>query len=197
MPWIPTHMGHSIDLVRPQPANMVLADISFALARIPRFTGHSCRPYSVAEHSLLVAEIMEKCLGQTTPGALFAALMHDAHEAYIGDMSAPVKLVLGEAWANLEGRLQRTLRQAFALHTHSHDYAAWIKQADLIALATERAALMPEGGPLWESIVHVQPWGGVDLMSPQRLAMRWDDWRDRFHELAEQLDRARDKGAQP
>lgn len=189
MSWILSTSGQEISLLQPQPGRMLLADIAHALAQINRFNGHARRPYSVAEHSLLVAEICERLM-PVTVGGRFAALMHDAHEAYCGDLATPTKRLLGEHWAHLEGRLERAVRSAFALHTHTHEAASAIKQADLIALATERAQLLPPGSS-WEALVHVQPAEWVDLMDPARCQMTWQEWRQAFIDKADELDFAR------
>ena len=117
-----------------------------------------------------------------------AALMHDAHEAYVGDMASPTKRAVGEAWYTLEHRIERTLRSAWGLHTATYEHQHAIKQADLIALATERAQLLPPSPSLWQCLVHVQPITWVDLMSPERCAMTWADWRNRFADAVDTLD---------
>ncbi len=187
-----TACGNEVDLRYPQVKTITLADISHHLAQINRFTGACRRPYSVAEHSLLVLEIVERVMPMNVHGKL-AALMHDAHEAYTTDLSTPAKGQVGEGWAHFEGRLQRAVLCAFGLHTATHKHATAIKQADLIALATERAQLLPTGPgiSLWPCLVHVQPVQWVNLMSPERCAMTWADWRDRFKDAADSLDFAR------
>lgn len=189
---IVTASGNEIDLHYPQVSTIVLSDIAHHLAQINRFTGACKRPYSVAEHSLLVMEICRRLMSMDVHG-LFAALMHDAHEAYTNDLATPAKGEVGDGWHQFEGRMQRTVRSAFALHATTHVHAAHIKQADLIALATERSQLMPAGPgtSLWPCLVHVQPAHWVDLMSPERRAMTWADWRNRFKDAADSLDYAR------
>lgn len=187
-----TACGNEVDLRYPRVETITLADISHHLAQINRYTGACRRPFSVAEHSLLVLEIVERVMALDVHGKL-AALMHDAHEAYTQDLSTPAKGQVGDAWHVFEGRLQRTVLSAFALNAATHHHAVAIKQADLIALATERAQLLPTGPgiSLWPCLVHVNPVSWVDLMSPERCAMTWMDWRDRFTDSAEALDYGR------
>lgn len=191
-----TANGRNFDLQYGNQADVTMADIAHALAQINRFTGHCRRPYSVAEHSLLVAEIIERLLSPSVSARL-AGLMHDAHEAYIGDLSSPAKLVVGDAWSTLEHRMERTVRTAFGLHSAAHTWADAIKQADLIALATERAQLMPASPELWDCLVHVTPVAWVDLMAPDLMAMTWVDWRDRFTSTYQALDFARNAALFP
>lgn len=194
--WIQTASGGPMDLRLPRPDAVTLDHVSHSLAQINRFTGHARRPYSVAEHSLLVAEVMQRLLS-ADPHAILAALLHDAHEAYIGDATPAVKAELGEPWAALEERMARTVRSAWALHSAAHTWRAFVKQADTIALATERAQLMPRGGDLWPELAHVQPVSWVDLMSAERQAMTWADWRDRFKDAVDEADYARNDALFP
>jgi len=187
MTWILTATGQELDLVYAKPQQMRLEDVAHSLAQINRFCGHARRPYSVAEHSLLVLDILEHLFAPANPHAKLAALFHDAHEAYCGDVSSPMKAAVGDGWKTIEHRLERVLRSTWALHTAAYDHGAHVRQADLIALATERAQLMPPGASLWPCLVHVQPVTWVDLMSPERCSATWLDWRARFSDHAEML----------
>lgn len=91
-----THSGRTVDLLRVTPEDIDLADISWALAHINRFSGHASRPYSVAEHSINVARLLPE------PIKIYG-LLHDAHEAYIGDISTPMKLALHASLNNHVG----------------------------------------------------------------------------------------------
>lgn len=65
--------------------------VAHHLALINRFGGATVRPYSVAEHSLLVVEIMQRELGIRRPDWLMLGLLHDAHESMVGDVTEPIK----------------------------------------------------------------------------------------------------------
>lgn len=78
--------GGRIDPLNPNPVDVHLEDIAHALARICRYNGHVAHHLSVARHSIWVSEELES----TGPYALWG-LMHDATEAYLGDMVKPVK----------------------------------------------------------------------------------------------------------
>jgi hypothetical protein len=194
MTWITTATGAEVSLQQPRLASINLASIAHHLAQINRFTGAACRPYSVAEHSLLVCEIAEREFNLPSHG-LLAALLHDAHEAFTNDLSTPVKAEIGAPWAAFEHRFERVIRSAFAIHVASTAHAAEIKRADLIALATEHAQLLPSGGTPWEVLqgVPTAPW--VDLMSRKRCTARWSDWRNAFSERADFLDFQRQEHA--
>ena len=130
-----------------------LCDIAMSLERIPRFNGHTTfRTWSVAHHSLLVANLVDMAdagVGEEGEGSLrLAALLHDAHEAYIGDITAPLKVAL----RRLTGRrivndiaepIQAAIHRRFGLPEELP--SAWrraIHEADLTALAIEAVAFM-------------------------------------------------------
>jgi hypothetical protein len=81
MNFIVTAIGHELHMSRPEPGHITALTVAWSLSQINRFNGHCIRPYSVAEHSLLVCEIAERELGANVFCQL-GALMHDAHEAF-------------------------------------------------------------------------------------------------------------------
>lgn len=169
--------------------------IAWSLAQLNRFNGHALRPYSVAEHSLLVLEIMERQLLVTDVHAHLAGLMHDAHEAVTGDMHSPGKSAIGAAWSQWEEQFESKVRSQFALHTASTAFRDVIHQADLIALATERRDLMPWHAELspWPVLYGVLPADWIDLRDASRRNVGWEDWRDRFLDKFHELEFARNE----
>lgn len=164
------------------------------LAQINRYTGATTRPYSVAEHSLLCAEIAEY-MGLPTVVQL-ACLVHDYHEAITGDASSPAKWTVGHAWEHFEQPIARALRRHLGLHSTFMAWGARIKAIDLVALATERRDLMAfdaDRNRPWPVIdtpgcvVEPVEWRWLD--SQKRAQMHWTEWRDalaeRFNTLAE------------
>ncbi|WP_103018154.1 hypothetical protein [Alicycliphilus denitrificans] len=168
------------------------------LALINRFTGATYRPYSVAEHSLLCADI---AAARGLPVvAQLACLMHDAHEAITGDASTPVKWALGEPWERFEGPHARALRAHFGLRTVFSGYGRDIKLVDYIALATERRDLLgfdPERHAPWPQLDTpgqiVEPAAG-SLNDYRRVGAAWSHWKSlfchRFHDLRAQIQAA-------
>jgi 5'-deoxynucleotidase YfbR-like HD superfamily hydrolase len=185
MTWMLTATGARVDLSLADPAQLSILDIAHSLSQLNRFTGHCSRPYSVAEHSLLVVEIMQSQLGVYQPAALLAGLLHDAHEAYTSDLSSPMKLMLGPEWAVVEANAQRAVLRRFrSLRTYL-DWHRAIKAADLIALATERRDLLPASGPVWPTLADIEPADWINLRT--RDAMTWQDWRQAFLDRFESL----------
>lgn len=128
--------GLIFDFAAPSPDMIRLEDVVHVLARLNRWGGN-IEPvsYSVAQHSLLVAQACR--LPQSRP----YALLHDAAEAYIGDLPTPFKLWLAHAGADIAGLERRILTQAvfpaFGLPSPSAAVYADVHEADQIALATE------------------------------------------------------------
>lgn len=126
-----TFTGKLVDLSKFTADDVRLPDISHALSLINRFTGHSIRPYSVAQHSVLVSRLL-------SPEHALWGLMHDASEAYLGDVATPLKNML-PGYRELEERVQR----AIAKHFHMRlPIPPEVKRADLTALLTEKRDLM-------------------------------------------------------
>lgn len=176
------------------PADVHIEDVAHALSLICRFGGHTKVHYSVAQHSLLVARILED-RGAPVEAQL-AGLLHDAHEAYIGDVPTPVKTALGSIWRDLEHEVEIVVRQALGIAQASVDWEDLVKHADLMALATERRDLMhfdAERNIPWRILWGVTPFHekiGALGWSPQ-----W--WADVFLDRYEALRSAREAARLP
>ena len=189
---LPNAQYHPLQGLPPVPA-YTIETIAHQLAQINRFTGAACRPYSVAEHSLLCADIADD-LGLSAHAQL-ACLMHDAHECITGDMASPVKWTIGGVWDNFERNHANQLRRHFGICSTFASHRQQIKAIDLIALATERRDLMPfehatcDPWPILDTPGHeVAPYQ-VDLRTLKRENEHWTEWRNeflqRYHELSE------------
>jgi uncharacterized protein len=154
-PWVQTWCGEAVDLVDPDPRTIRRVDITRSLSRLVRFNGHTEEQYTVAQHSVLVARIAATELGGTygaPPAFRAAALLHDAHEAYMGDIVRPVAALPGleASIAQLKARLQRAIHVAFGLpEVLPDEWRAAIHAADMIALATEQRDLMRKPPREW------------------------------------------------
>jgi len=160
-------------------------DVAWHLAQINRFTGACKRPYSVAEHSLLCADLAKR--DDNGPAVQLLCLLHDAHEAYTGDMSSPMKNVVGLAWAHVEHSHAERVRRALGVATGFAAYKRQVFHYDLVALATERRQLTrfdADRNREWPILdapgSSAQPADWVNLNSLERLNARWTDWRDEF-----------------
>ena len=139
-PYLQTVSGRWVNPFDPDPDQIELADIARALANQCRFGGHCRTFYSVAQHCVLVSELIEE-EGGSTEDAL-AALMHDAAEAYLGDLPHPIKhrSQLGARFKEAEKPLERAIRDRFSIT----DPSAAVKRIDRALLATERRAFSAE-----------------------------------------------------
>lgn len=146
MSWIQTHRGRKFDLVSPRADDVDIEDIAHALSNLCRYTGHTKRFYSVAEHSVLCARALPAHLR-------LAGLLHDATEAYVGDMASPLKALLPE-YKVIEDNVWRAIAERFGL---PDKLPSEVKAVDLALLRAERNALL---GPT------PAPWGvdSVDLV---------------------------------
>ncbi|MBM4346349.1 MAG: hypothetical protein FJ100_23485, partial [Deltaproteobacteria bacterium] len=89
-----TASGVSFNLSNPKAEDIRLTDIAHALSRIPRFGGHLDKHYSVANHSLVVLRVFREARPQATAREQLTALLHDAAEAYVGDVITPLKTAM-------------------------------------------------------------------------------------------------------
>lgn len=125
--------GTSFDFRRPEDMTFDIVVIAHALSKMCRFTGHVSgnEIYSVAQHSVLVSRMVP-------PEHALDGLLHDAHEAYVGDMSAPLK-VLCPDYCAIERRVEVSCRLSFGLDATKSSAVA---EADRKMFETEYAAFM-------------------------------------------------------
>lgn len=134
-----------------------IGTIAHALSNINRWTGHTLRPFSVAQHSLLVSYLVP-------PEFALEALLHDATEAYLGDIAAPLKSLLPE-YQRLELIHWEWIAEAFGL---PRDMSPEVKYADMQALALEKYYHM--GDPVserdWPKVRSVSSVEILKLLNP-------------------------------
>ncbi|MDX8349325.1 HD family hydrolase [Cognatiyoonia sp. IB215446] len=109
--------GRRLDLLDPTPVDIEIEDIAHGLAFVARWNGQTKGDYaySVAEHSLLVADIFARQQPQAPTKWQLAALLHDAPEYVIGDMISPVKAAVGPDYGALDERLTAAIHRRFGL----------------------------------------------------------------------------------
>ena len=141
--------GRRLDLLDPSPLDVEIEDIAHGLARVARWNGQTAGdwPFSVAEHSLLVEDLLGR-LYEPTPAERLTALLHDAPEYVIGDMISPFKAALGLDYRAFEDRLAAAVHLRFGLPADCPArLKKRIKKADLAAAwfeATQLAGFAPE-----------------------------------------------------
>jgi hypothetical protein len=131
------HSGRQLDFSCPETSEFTVADIAHGLAHTCRYAGQCDGFYSVAEHSVLVSHVV--------PHSKLAALFHDAAEAFMGDMPAPLKLLL-PAYKVIETRIEQAI---FARLGIEWPVPSEVKHADYSVMAAEQEVLMPAGTNVW------------------------------------------------
>lgn len=105
---IRTYSINMLDVKNPDPALITIEDIAHSLSIIPRFTGHTAFPYTVAQHSLWCAKLIAE------PELKLDALMHDAPEAYLNDLATPIKKDLSK-YMLMEGVVWSVIARKYGL----------------------------------------------------------------------------------
>ena len=152
---IQTFSGLRFSPLEPDPSAIEIADIAHGLAHHCRFGGHAATYYSVGQHSCVVADaVRERGADRDT---VLHALLHDASEAYLGDLPHPVKhrSEFGRLYREIEEPLQAAILARFGLATPAPPL---VKEVDRAALAAERAVLMRAADDAW--------WPELDGVAP-------------------------------
>jgi len=146
-PWVETVSGRRVSLVEPDPESISIEDIAHHLSKLCRFAGASRTFYSVAEHSLRVSAEFNSYTCPVMARALKVwGLLHDAHEAYLGDIIRPVKQLAGvrEALEKSANALDEAIWHALALpllwsdQSWAFDDHATNRRKDLVKLVGQR-----------------------------------------------------------
>lgn len=157
--------------------------IAASLSKLCRFTGHTRRFYSVAEHSVKVSYMVP-------PEFAFEGLMHDAHEMLTNDLSKPVKQYIGGSYEELEEKAEIEIRRHFGL---SEEISPEVKLADVYACLIEGDELLVSRGKNWDYYApyremaleasRTNPYLRPSCWDPER---GYDEFMRRFTELARQ-----------
>ena len=145
MTWIQTYTGKRFTPLDPQPDQICIEDIAHALSLQCRYSGHCRAFYSVAEHSMRVSQIVPA-------EHQFAGLMHDAAEAYMGDMASPIKQMFPE-FKRMENQIMKVVCEVFGIEWPLDPS---VKIADNIMLATEARDLMVSPPEDWHLLEEPQ-----------------------------------------
>lgn len=139
-PAFQTVSGTLFFILDPKPEDVSIYDIAHNLSMQCRYNGALPQFYSVAQHCVYVAEYMEargirnrRCL---------KALLHDSHEAYIGDIVTPLKVVLPD-YQQIEQKIDNAIFDKFDV---PRGFDKMIKEADKAVFATEVRDLRGEHG---------------------------------------------------
>jgi len=137
-PYIETVSGTKFYFLNPQQEQIKIKDIAWSLSLLNRFTGHTRRPYTVAEHSYNVAMLCP-------PHLALEGLLHDASEAYLNDIASPIKQFLPE-YKEME---EKVLRAIYTKYMLGMPMSKAVHNADKAQLQHEAYYLMPSRGEDW------------------------------------------------
>jgi 5'-deoxynucleotidase YfbR-like HD superfamily hydrolase len=173
------HPGGNIafDVLAPRREDIKIDTIAHALSNICRFNGNCKDFYSVAQHSVMVSKI---CL----PNDALEGLLHDASEAYIGDLVQPLKKYSGmfDEYEQVEAKLQQLIYDTFEVVPHINSSC---RQADLLALAYEKRDLMsPAVEEIWAElpVIPAHGWNHIFPLPPKDAK---EQFLERWLELTE------------
>jgi len=139
--WNQTYTCKKFFPKNPTPESICIEDIAHALSMQCRFGGHTSCFYSTAQHSVLVSFLCGKDLE-------LHGLIHDAAEAYCGDMLAPTKgLPELKPYKDLENNIQLAICMKFGV---PFGHVADVKRADMLALSIEARSLMAPINNEWK-----------------------------------------------
>lgn len=177
-----TASGARINLMAPEPSMFNADDIARHTGNLCRFTGATSMFYSVAQHQVLVAQLIKGELdkrGEDKWSAdywnqIIAGLLHDAAEAYVNDLSSPLKRAIKGKYKWIESGIARCIFKRFNCDWDFMN--AEVKTADNVALAVERNQLLPDH-PDWPSVGNHHPAvkavGELPFMDPKEAADAW------------------------
>jgi hypothetical protein len=103
-----TNSGTMLNAINPNPDDLLIEDIAHALSMQCRFAGHTDEFYSIAQHSII-------CSMFAPPGLELEALLHDASEAYIQDITRPLKNKL-KGYKAIESKLMKAIAKKFGFN---------------------------------------------------------------------------------
>lgn len=185
-----TASGRALNLHKIDPSDICIEDIAVHLSNTHRFAGATA--YSVGAHSLHVSHILEE--RGYTPVVQMAGLLHDAHEAYLGDITSPAKALINHysgghlQWIELA--IQSDVLKALGYWTAYCAHRQVITHADMVALATERRDLLPPSDMHWPCLTAVAPhaWNLRDMpgTGPEVRDLFLDRWEELRFAIGEQ-----------
>jgi hypothetical protein len=181
--------GRKLDLLDPSPLDIEIEDIAHGLARVARWNGQTLgdHPFSVAQHSLVVVDILGIVSPKLSRESRLHALLHDAPEYVIGDMISPFKNALGLDYRAFEHRLAVAIHQRFGLSPEpAPALKALIKRADLMCAYLEARQLAGFDPDECRRFFKVPPMEAMLDLAPLPAAAAQAAFLDAFRALTEQ-----------
>lgn len=178
--------GRKLDLLDPSPLDIEIEDIAHGLARVARWNGQTKgeHPFSVAQHSLVVVDILRVISPRLTHAQHLQALLHDAPEYVIGDMISPFKNALGLDYRAFENRLATAIHLRFGLPPEpSATLKGQIKRADLMSAFLEARQLAGFSDDECRRFFKIPPMEAMFELTPLSAAEAQHRFIATFHHL--------------
>jgi len=157
MSWIETYDGGCFDFENPEESTVRITDIAVSLSRLSRFNGHTLFNYTVGQHCVLMEKALRKEHPAASPLERVHLLLHDASEAYTGDMCRPLKYKPGmEEFRRVEDVVQKTIYDKLELPYPTDEEMRVVKEYDDRMLRTEAEALMCRLRD-WRKVITLEP----------------------------------------
>ena len=194
-PWSQTASGRAFPLLTPSADHIdLIRDVGPQLARQTRFNGATLAPYSIAQHCAHGADAIYQETRRPEVAAYF--LLHDAHEAVLGDITTPVLHAMAELGRSmgvgaahcdirdvvslLKAKVDHAIFRAAGLPHPGAEIRAMIKAMDLRMLVTERRDLMRSPPHSWgDEIERAEPVRGPRI-KPLPWPKALDLWLNRL-----------------
>jgi 5'-deoxynucleotidase YfbR-like HD superfamily hydrolase len=180
--------GRRLDLLDPSPMDIEIEDIAHGLARVARWNGQTTgeHAFSVAQHSIVVEEIVAHIRPDIEPRWRLSALLHDASEYVIGDMISPFKAALGVDYRTFEDRLEGAIHIRFGLPARTPpEIKRLIKQADRACAFFEATQLAGFTHAEALDFFDAPPNGYLLTIDPWPASLAQERYVQRFHVLSE------------
>lgn len=177
--WIETYSSRMCYPLDPRPEEICIEDIAHALSLICRFNGHCSFFYSVGQHSLGVQEELAKA--GHSPRVQLYGLLHDASEAYLCDLTRPVKPHI-EGYEEAEALLQDMVFHTFGLPPMDEIVSTCVTKYDNMLLRAEAEQLMPNSNGWAKSLPECNR--SIEYKNPEWVKAKF---LDKFNDLCSQI----------
>lgn len=176
---IESFTGKMLFPLSPRASDVDIKDIAHALGNKCRYTGHCREFYSVAQHSVLVSEFVDRSLA-------LGGLLHDASEYILPDVASPVKGRL-KGFREIEEAVLDAVFKKYGLMAirNDEDAMAAIKVADLAVMAIEVRDLMPANEEYWRNLPEADPYR--DVLRPWGPKESRERFLDRYEQIMESM----------
>lgn len=169
-PWVQTRYGAKFFPLSPAPEMIDINDIAHSLSMKCRFNGHCTHFVSIAEHSVMVCNVLKLELKVTDPVILLQGLLHDAGEAYLCDVPKPIKSSL-TGFVELENDILDVVMEKYGVATKNGALPSLVHAADSLSGIYEYSQNMERNneGELGFDLVkteNIPSWGLLPFWKP-------------------------------